>query len=105
MDRTLSLVRQYVKHGQGDNRREAVVAVMRLLQDRGLALVSLDISFEAFIGQDRFRLYTLAGYLVQDWQALSQFYVERLPLEDDPLCRQLISIALKVCLQHQYYAP
>lgn len=95
-DQALLLIQQYVKDSQDDKRREDATAVLQLLQDRDTALATLKRHFHSFLGQDRFWLYALAGYLLQDPQARSQFYAEHLPLEDDPLCRQLISQAQRV---------
>ena len=86
----LILIQQYVKDSRDDKRNPDATAVVQLLQDRDTALATLKKHFGSFIGQDRFWLYALAGYLLQDAQARSQFYAERVPLEDDHLCRQLI---------------
>ena len=89
-EQALALIRQYVTDSQNEARREDPVAVTGLLKEPDVALTTLKKHFGDFTGHDRFWLYALLGYLLPDAQARSQFYAERLPLEDDPVCRQLI---------------
>ena len=89
-EQALTLIRQYVRDSQDERRREDPAAVTQLLKEPDVALTALKKDFGGFKGHDRFWLYALLGYLLPDPQARSQFYADRLPLEDDPVCRQLI---------------
>ncbi len=89
-EQALSLIRQYVKDSQHEKRREDPAVVIELLKEPDVAMSTLKRHFGGFTGHDRFWLYALLGYLLPDPQARSQFHAERLPLEDDPVCRQLI---------------
>jgi hypothetical protein len=88
-EQALALIRQFVKDSQDEKRREDATAVLQLLQDRDTAIATLKRHFASFKGQERFWLYALAGYLFPDAEARSQFYAERIPVEDDPICRQV----------------
>jgi hypothetical protein len=89
-EQALTLIRQYVTDSRDEKRREDPTAVTQLLKEPDVALTTLKEHFGSFTGHDRFWLYALAGYLLPDPQARSQFYADRLPLEDDPICRQLV---------------
>src|SRR5438093_513869 len=89
-DETLVLIRQYVKDSQDEQRRGDATATIQLLQDRAKSLATLEKYFNTFTGRDRFWLYALAGLLLEGAEARSRFYAARLPLEDDPICPQLI---------------
>jgi hypothetical protein len=91
-DQTLELIRQYVKDSQAEQRREDPAAVIKLLQDRAVSVATLEKHFDTFTGQDRFWLYALADLLLEGEEARTQFYMARVPVERDPVCRRLVQL-------------
>lgn len=89
-EQALTLIRQYVKDSQDEQRRGDATAVIQLLQDRPTALAALEKHFDTFRGQDRFWLYALAGLVLESAEARSRFYDARLQREDDRACIKLI---------------